>query len=119
MLCKSIKSEHLGFSAFNHKFLKLSLFFTDMEKGLVSYEKFCERFPLWNFHLLMMKNRNIAVIKKRDPELTDRIKQILDRKNRMWGDYFKSHPEYFKQFYKAYKVLHENDPTDKFLSAFA
>ena len=86
-----------------------------MRGELESYEGFCEKFFDWNFHLLSGSAKRLEVVRSQQPDLADRILQILQGRNQMWGDYFKSHPEFYRSFYEAYKILHQNDPSDTFI----
>jgi hypothetical protein len=83
-----------------------------MRGELEPYEGFCEKYSWWNFHLVLKKPENLAVVRAHNPELGERVEQIFAQKDGKSGDCF---PQYFPQLYEAYKILHQNDTSDSFI----
>jgi len=82
-----------------------------MKRGdLLEYEELCEHFFTWNFHNIC--ERQLDVIGKVGWELESKMRRVLNTPNIAPRDYF---PRHYPLFYKAYKVLHEDDPSDRFL----
>ncbi|MBI2576594.1 hypothetical protein HYV84_05245 [Candidatus Woesearchaeota archaeon] len=59
-----------------------------MRGQLETYEGFCEKFFDWNFHLVLITPKRLAVVTQHNSNLGERVKKIFAQQDRMPRDYF-------------------------------